>query len=68
MEAWARPVGNLSPAAASKKLRTGVMMLGIGLAGAVTMAKLDAPLVLRLLLLVPFFLAANGFFQSVYRA
>jgi hypothetical protein len=68
MEAWARPVGNLSPAAASKKLRTGVAMLAVGLAAAVALAKLEAGWPLRLLLLVPFFLAGNGFFQSLYRA
>jgi hypothetical protein len=60
-------LGNLSPAAATKRLRGGVIMLTVGLAMAVALVKLETHPAARALLFVPFLLAANGFYQGLYR-
>jgi hypothetical protein len=67
MEAWARPVGNLSAAAATNRLRGGIIMLAVALAGAVVMVYTHLHPMWRAVLLVPFFFAANGFYQGLHR-
>ena len=67
MEAWARPNGNLSPLAASARLRHGVVALAVALALGVVLVELSVPAVWRLTLFVPFLFAASGFYQGLYR-
>ena len=67
MEAWANTAGNLSPGAASRRLRLGVIILAIGLIGAVIMTSAAVHPAYRALLFIPFFLAANGFYQGRHR-
>ena len=67
MAAWADESGNLSPVAASKRLRGGVIMLAVGLALAVVLVKAQLHVGYRALLFVPFLFAANGFYQGLYR-
>lgn len=67
MDAWARQRGNLSPAAASARLRGAVVVLSAALVGAVVMAKLGVSWPWRLVLFFPFFLASNSFLQGLYR-
>ncbi|MCA9625817.1 MAG: hypothetical protein KC731_42635 [Myxococcales bacterium] len=64
---WVELPGNLSPHAASKRLRSGVIMLAIGLALGVVLVKSDLPIAYRALLFLPFFMTANGFYQGLYR-
>ena len=58
---------NVSEEDATYRLRGGIMMLAIALAGAVGLETIDAGPLWRLLLFVPFFLAEYSFFQAVYR-
>ena len=67
MEVWAQPTGNLSTRAASRRVRNGVIMLTIALVVAVVLAKTHVPVAYRALLGLPFFLAANGFYQGLYK-
>lgn len=67
MPAWADESGNLSPVAASKRLRGSVIMLAAGLAMAVFFVKAQLHVGYRAFLFVPFLLAANGFYQGLYR-
>lgn len=67
MDAWARQRGNLSPAAASARLRIAVSMLTLALIVGVVLAKLDVSWPWRLTLFFPFFLASNSFLQGLYR-
>ena len=67
MAAWAEESGNLSPVVASHRLRGGVIMLAVGLTLAVILAKAQVHLGYRAFLFVPFLLAANGFYQGLYR-
>lgn len=67
MEGVARPGGNLSPGAASKRLRWAVVMLAVALSGAVAMASAELGHAWRLLLFFPFLMTANGFYQGLYR-
>jgi hypothetical protein len=67
MESWAKPQGNLDAAGTTRRLRAGVMALAVALGIAVVMAKADVSVGYRLLLFLPFFAAANGFFQGLYR-
>ena len=67
MEAWARPVGNLSPRAANVRVRYGLFALSLALAVAVALAKVEVRFEWRVLLFLPFFFAASGFYQGLYR-
>lgn len=67
MEAFVRPIGNLSPGAASRRLRQGVAMLGLALAVSVALVYVDLHQAWRLLLFLPFFVSANGFYQGLFR-
>jgi hypothetical protein len=67
MATWAEQPGNLSPVAASNRLRGGVIMLTLGLVMGIIFAKTEIHLGYRALLFLPFFLAANGFYQGLYR-
>lgn len=67
MEAWARPQGNLTARPTAARLRTGVVALGAALALAVALVYLQVAWNYRLLLFLPFFVAASGFFQALYR-
>jgi hypothetical protein len=67
MEAWAQRQGNLTARPTATRLRTGVVALALALALAVALVYFQVPWVYRLLLFVPFFIAANGFFQALYR-
>ncbi len=67
MESWAKPQGNLDVPGTSRRLRFGVIALAVALAIAVAMAKADVSIGYRLLLILPFFAAASGFFQGLYR-
>lgn len=67
MDAWARPRGNLSPAAASARLRHAVFILSGAIVLGVVMAKLNVDWAWRLLLFFPFFIATNSFLQGLYR-
>ena len=62
-----RAAGNLSDEGQNRRLRGGVIALGVALTLAVLMLKLGAPVYLRLLLVGPFFSAANGLFQGLHR-
>lgn len=57
---------NLSPACSARGLRYGVVAVAAALISAVILAKLGVPWAARLLLLVPFYMAANGFLQGLY--
>lgn len=67
METWAKPRGNLTAGPAAVRLRGGVVALAVALAIGVILVYLSVPWGYRLLLFVPFFVAANGFFQALYR-
>lgn len=67
METWARPEGNLSATPAAKRLRGGVIALTLALGLAVILVQWDVTPGYRLLLFLPFIVAANGFFQALYR-
>lgn len=67
MEAWAKPAGNLTAVAASRRHQKGILALALALGLAVAMAHLEASAGWRLLLFIPFFLTAFGFFQGLYR-
>ena len=67
MEAWARPSGNLSARPTAARLRGGVVFLALALILAVALVYAQVPWAYRLLLFLPFFVAANGFFQALYR-
>ncbi len=67
MDAWARQRGNLSPAAASRRLSIAVTTLTVALIAAVVMAKVGIAWPWRLALFFPFFLASNSFLQGLYR-
>jgi len=67
MEAWARPQGNLTAKPTALRLRTGVVALSLALGLAVSLVHFQVAWGYRLLLFLPFFLAANGFFQALYR-
>ncbi|MBN4050308.1 hypothetical protein JYT28_00980 [Desulfobulbus sp. AH-315-M07] len=64
MEAWAKPEGNLGSKAINTKLRRGQIWLTISLLIAVGMSCSDVGWEWRMLLFVPFFMAAGGFFQA----
>lgn len=57
---------NLSPSCRARALRHGVAALAGALVLAVVLAKLGVPWAWRLLLIVPFYVAANGFLQGLY--
>lgn len=57
---------NLSPGCRARGLRYGVATLSGALVLAVVLAKLGVPWAWRLLLVVPFYVAANGFLQGLY--
>ena len=67
MEAWAARAENLSSGASSKRLRGGVVLLGIALMIAVTLVHTGVHPAWRLLLFLPFWAAAQGFYQGLYR-
>lgn len=67
MDVGAKPVGNLTPHAASKRLLFGMTMLMVALAAAVLIHELGASHWWRLALFVPFQLAFNGVFMGLYR-
>jgi hypothetical protein len=67
MEAWAKPFGNLTAGPTATRLRGGVIALALALAVAVTLVYFAVPWGYRLLLFLPFFMAANGFYQALYR-
>jgi hypothetical protein len=66
MEHTARSTGNLAPSCSARGLRFGLLSLTVALVSAVVLAKLGVPWAWRLLLIVPFFVAANGFLQGLY--
>ncbi len=59
--------GNLADVNVARRLRFGIVALGLGLALAVTLERSGASPSLRWVLLVPFFLSANGFFQGMFQ-
>ncbi len=67
MDAEAKPVGNLTPHAASKRLRFGMAMLALALVAAVVLHEMSSSRWWRLALFVPFVLAAHGVFMGLYR-
>jgi len=67
VEAWTRRRGNLSERAAARRLRFGLLALAVALAAAVALAKTHFDPTWRLSLFVPFFFAAGGFYQGLYR-
>ncbi|MBW2522572.1 MAG: hypothetical protein JRI23_00285 [Deltaproteobacteria bacterium] len=67
MEAWAKPLGNLGATPTATRLRGGVVALALALSVAVAVVYFAVPWGYRLLLFLPFFVAANGFFQALYR-
>ncbi len=67
MESWASERGNLSPAAASARLRYAVVALAAAIVLGAVMAKLEAHWGFRLALFFPFFLASDGFLQGLFR-
>ena len=67
METWRRPEGNLAAEPAANRLRYGVLSLGLALGIAVALVYLQVPLGYRLLLFLPFLVAASGFYQALYR-
>lgn len=64
MEAWAKPEGNLGSKAINTKLRRGQFWLTVSLVVAVLMYSFEVSWEVRVLLFVPFFFAAGGFFQA----
>lgn len=67
MDAEAKPVGNLTPHAASKRLLWGMSMLAVALVAAVVLYETSLSRWWRLALFVPFALAANGVLMGLYR-
>jgi hypothetical protein len=67
VKAWGAPVGNLSPRAATKRLRQALVMLALTLAAAVVLAKTGVAAPWRIALALPMFVVANGFYQALYR-
>jgi hypothetical protein len=59
-------VGNLSAGCGATRLRFGVIFLAVSLIGAATVAHFAVPWGYRLLLFVPFYLAASGFLQGLF--
>ena len=67
MATWALEDGNLSPAAANRKVRGGIMALTMALFAAVLMARFQLSWPWMTLLFMPFFVAGYGFLQGLYR-
>jgi hypothetical protein len=59
--------GNLSPLAASRRLRQAVVVLTFALGAAIALVRADVHPAWRALLFLPFFVAASGFYQGLYR-
>ena len=66
MDAWAKPAGNLSPNCSARGLRFGVLALAVALVAAATLASLATPWPWRMLLLLPFYVAADGLLKGLY--
>jgi len=58
---------NLADVNVARRLRFGIAALGLGLVLAVTLERSGASPGLRWVLLAPFFLSANAFFQGMFR-
>lgn len=67
MEARARYPGNLGAEAQARRLRVGIVALGVALTVATVMVKMDLPAGYRLLLFIPFLVAANGIATGLFR-
>jgi hypothetical protein len=59
---------NIGEGPRNARMRKGVLAFLVALALAVVMARLGAPLALRLVLVVPFWFAANGLYMGLYGA
>jgi len=60
-------IQGVSETAASARLRHGVVALAVALALGVALVESGVPAIWRLTLFVPFFFAAAGFYQGLYR-
>ena len=67
VEKRCRSGGNLDACGTSRRLRFGVIALSLALALGVMLVKADVAWFYRALLLVPFYAAASGFYQGLYR-
>ncbi len=68
MQAWTSDTGNLSPGAANRRVRHGIVALAVGLAVAVLMQRYMLGWAWRGLLIIPFFAAGSGFLNGFYRS
>lgn len=63
-----RGEGNIGEGPQNVRLRGGVMAFLVALVIAVAMVRLGAPAALRLMLVAPFFVAANGLYMGLFGA
>ena len=68
MRAAPRGEGNIGEGPQNARLRAGVLAFVVALALAVAMIRSGFPAALRLALLVPFFVAANGLYMGLFGA
>ena len=57
-------IPNIGPRERRKRVRFGIMLLGVGVLAAAVLLILGAPRMWRASLLLPFWLAGLGFFQA----
>lgn len=68
MRAVPRGEGNIGEGPQNARLRAGVLAFLVALALAVVMIRFGLPSALRLALLAPFFVAANGLYMGLFGA
>jgi len=66
--ACARRATNLGTEGQDKALRMGVVLFALTLVAAVTMVKLGVAAPYRIVLVIPFLMAANGAFMGLFKA
>lgn len=66
MDAWAKPVGNVSASCGDKSLRLGILALALALGLAVSLHELSLAVGYRAVLFVPFYVSAMGLTKGLF--
>jgi len=66
VDAWAKPVGNVKGCGGTKALQLGMLSLAVALAAAVALHEMGLAAGYRILLLVPFYVAAAGLTKGLF--
>lgn len=66
MDAWAKPAGNVSGCGGTKALQLGMLSLALALAAAVALHEMGLAAGYRVVLLLPFYVAAAGLTKGLF--